>query len=75
MALSGETLQKFLNLTCDLSPENLTCDGELSQSEVNRRYARLKDEWKQLETQVGHRVTESDVWVALREEQRDAVAP
>lgn len=25
----------------DLSPENLTCDGELSRAEVNRRYREL----------------------------------
>jgi len=26
----------------DLSPENLTCDGELSRTEVNRRYTHLQ---------------------------------
>ena len=28
-------------LDSDLSPENLTCDGELSRTEVNRRYREL----------------------------------
>jgi hypothetical protein len=28
-------------IDAELSPENLTCDGELSRSEVNRRYTRL----------------------------------
>jgi hypothetical protein len=31
-----------------LSPENLTCDGELSNAEVNRRYKELMTVAKQL---------------------------
>jgi hypothetical protein len=31
-----------------LSPENLTCDGELHRSEVNRRYRELTTAAKQL---------------------------
>lgn len=31
-----------------LSPENLTCDGELSRTEVNRRYRELVTAAKQL---------------------------
>ena len=33
-----------------LSPENLTCDGELPRSEVNRRYKELMTAAKQLKT-------------------------
>jgi hypothetical protein len=29
------------SIDSDLSPENLTCDGELPRSEVNRRYKEL----------------------------------
>jgi hypothetical protein len=29
------------SIDCDLSPENLTCDGEISRAEVNRRYRNL----------------------------------
>lgn len=29
------------SLDCDLSPENLTCDGELPRGEVQRRYREL----------------------------------
>jgi len=35
-------------LDCDLSPENLTCDGELPRAEVNRRYKELMTAAKQL---------------------------
>jgi hypothetical protein len=31
-----------------LSPENLTCDGELSRTEVNRRFKELNTAAKQL---------------------------
>ena len=31
-----------------LSPENLTCDGELSRTEVNRRYTELMTAARQL---------------------------
>lgn len=29
------------NIDCKLSPENLSCDGELPRAEVNRRYRML----------------------------------
>ena len=32
----------------ELSPENLTCDGELSRTEINRRYKELMTAAKQL---------------------------
>ena len=32
-----------------LSPENLTCDGELSRAEVNRRYRELTQAAKELQ--------------------------
>ena len=36
------------SLDADLSPENLTCDGELPRAEVNRRYKELMTAAKQL---------------------------
>ena len=35
-------------IDCSLSPENLTCDGELPRAEVNRRYKELMTAAKQL---------------------------
>lgn len=43
-----ECLEHLLEIECKLSPENLTCDGELSRSEINRRY-RILDEAKDME--------------------------
>ena len=36
------------SIDSDLSPENLTCDGELSRSQVNARYRQLTSVAKQL---------------------------
>ena len=41
-------LEHLLEIECKLSPENLTCDGELSRSEINRRY-RILDEARKTE--------------------------
>ena len=38
-----ECLEHLLEIECKLSPENLTCDGELSRSEINRRFKILDD--------------------------------
>jgi hypothetical protein len=35
-------------IDCALSPENLSCDGELPRAEVNRRYKELMTAAKQL---------------------------
>lgn len=35
-------------LDCDLSPENLTCDGELPRSQVQARYKALREAAVQL---------------------------
>ena len=37
-------------IDCALSPENLSCDGELPRAEVNRRYRELTQAAKQLRT-------------------------
>lgn len=54
--------RKFLNLAGQLSPENLTCDGELSRSQVNAKLKKLKAEWAKLEKQVGRSVSEDETW-------------
>jgi hypothetical protein len=60
--LSANLYEKFLDLASALSPENLTCDGELSKAAVKRRYSALMKEWKALEKIAGRRVTEDEVW-------------
>jgi len=60
-ALTKEQQEKFVNLACALSPENLSCDGELSRAETTRRYNRLMKQWKALEKIVGREVSEHEV--------------
>lgn len=47
---------KFESLASRLSPENLSCDGELSRTAVAQKERRLLAEWAVLESEVGHKV-------------------
>ena len=60
--MNDSIYNKFLDLCGQLSPENLTCDGECSASQVRTRLAQIKKQWKALEVQVGHKVTEDEIW-------------
>ena len=54
--------QRFVTLAFQLSPENLSCDGELPRAEVRRRHKKLTAEWKKLEKEVGRTVSETEAW-------------
>jgi hypothetical protein len=54
--------EKFIHLACLLSPENLTCDGELSDRKVAQKRKLLMKEWADLERQLGRTVTETEAW-------------
>ena len=45
-----QAVQVLENLASQYSPENLTCDGELSNSEVRVRKAELDRKWQAMET-------------------------
>ena len=62
MELTQEIKEKFLDLACQLSPESLTCDGELSKTESNRRYRECMRQWRLLEKQIGRTVDEGEAW-------------
>ena len=64
MPLTKAQHEQFLNLACALSPENLTCDGELSRTAVRQRYRKLMQQWRALETEVGRKVSEDEVWAS-----------
>lgn len=65
--LTPDLKRKFLDLTCALSPENLSCDGEISSAQVRARYKELKREWGALERQAGLTVTELMAWTWVDE--------
>jgi hypothetical protein len=46
----GKDNQKIADsLDCDLSPENLTCDGELSRAQVNAKFKQLTQAARELQ--------------------------
>lgn len=63
-ALPAALKEQFLQLASQLSPENLTCDGELSRAAVANRRKSLQRQWNALEQRIGRKVTESEVWAA-----------
>lgn len=55
-------MEKFMDLSCQMSPENLHEDGEASLSRVNQKLKQLRAEWVKLEKECGKKVTEKYVW-------------
>ena len=55
--LPAELIEQFLDLAGGLSPENLSCDGEISAYLAGQRRKQLLREWRQLEIQAGRAVT------------------
>lgn len=45
-----------------LSPENLTCDGELPRSQVRRKAASLNRQLRELFREIGRTVSEEEAW-------------
>jgi len=60
--VNNKLMEQFLNLAGELSPENLTCDGELSKNAVARKYSKLMTEWHKLEKTAGQKMTEYEVY-------------
>jgi hypothetical protein len=58
----AEIMKDILDVYCGLSPENLSCDGELPISQVRRRYAALNRQLRSLEAELGRRVSESEAY-------------
>jgi len=65
MNISGELIDQFDELLNQLSPENLHCDGEISNAEADRKYTRLIKKWRALEKIVGRKVSEDEIWNAV----------
>lgn len=60
-----ELKRKFLDLYCALSPENLSCDGELPEDQVREQKAVLRKQWQALEAEMGRDVSDDEVetWI------------
>ena len=67
MPLTIAHKQKFLNLAIALSPENISCDGERSRSQIAARRREITGQWAALERQAGVKVTEEEAYSFSRE--------
>jgi hypothetical protein len=56
-----ECIPFFENLCGELSGENLTCDGELSRSQIQQKLIQIKATWKELESIAGRQFSEDEI--------------
>lgn len=56
-----ELLDALDTLSAALSPENLSCDGELSRTAINQKLRAIRGEWKEIEKKIGRNITEDEV--------------
>lgn len=54
-------LTQFAHLAMQRSPENLSCDGELSRRQIQSRHKAIMREWTALEKQAGRKVSLREV--------------
>jgi len=57
-----EILKDLCGIESGLSPENLSCDGELSRYETRRRYSALMAQKKTLIAELGRTPTDQEIW-------------
>jgi len=61
----AEVKREILGLYCQLSPENLSCDGELSYAQVRRRASALNARLKACFRELGREVSEEEAYGTL----------
>ena len=58
----SEIMKDILDVYCGLSPERLSCDGELSRSQVAARAKTLNVKLNNLFREIGRTVSETEAW-------------
>jgi hypothetical protein len=58
----AEIIRDLQGVECDLSPENLTCDGELRGPALRKRAAALQAKRKALVAELGREPTDNELW-------------
>lgn len=58
----NDIIRDILGCYCDLSPENLACDGERSRTQVRTAYAQIQRHLKALFAEIGRTVSESEAY-------------
>lgn len=64
-------MQDLVNLASELSPENLTCDGELSGKALIAKKLHLLKQWAEVEQRLQEKWTEDEVWDWYKENSPD----
>ena len=63
-----EELMCALDQLCgELEPENISCDGECSMTQIRARQSAIRGEWKEIERKLGKKVSHDeacDHWIA-----------
>lgn len=57
-----EIIRDLQGIECALSPENLHCDGEISNDEAERKYVQLMKERKALVAELGREPTDKELY-------------
>lgn len=61
MPETEKELMDALGVLCgELSPENLSCDGELSRTAINAKLRDIRGEWREIENKLGRKVSEEE---------------
>jgi len=58
----SEVMRDIVGVYGGLSPENLSCDGECSMSQIRRRRASLNRQLRELEQEIGRKVSEDEAY-------------
>ena len=62
-----ELMLALEQLSGEFSPENLSCDGELSRTAINKKFRAIKAEWKEVERLLGRKVSNDEVEMMMIE--------
>ena len=57
-----EVLDEIRNVHCQLSPENLSCDGEATRAQTRQRERVLLAALRRLESELGRKPTQHELW-------------
>ena len=58
----AEIIRDLQGVECDLSPENLSCDGELRGRALMQKAARLRAKRAALVKELGREPTDAELW-------------
>ena len=63
---TSEIIEDFQRVECELSPENLTCDGELPRHQIVAKRSRLLAERARLVQELGREPTMDEIYPSVR---------